>query len=126
MTLPSEPPPSSPPLSADASAPPGRLSWPQPQHPPGWRPAEDDLSLAAVDWRARTGLRRADRALGALDKLNDNVAKLNATLDEWSSKAERHWKTVSRLAWGVGLPLLVTSVLGLAAWVWKWVSTLHH
>ena len=98
----------------------------QPQVPQGWRPADDDTSLAAIDWRARTSLRRADRALGAIETLNQNVERLNATLDDWSGKAERHWKTVTRLAWAVGLPVLITSALGAAAWVWRWVSTLHN
>lgn len=123
---PSVPPPSYPPQSvapADTTAP-GRVSWPS--HQPGWRPADDDDSHAAVAWRARTSLRRADRALGALRDLNENVVRLNATIESWSETWGKHWRTLSRVAWGVGIPVLVAVVLGVGAYVWRWLSTLHH
>jgi hypothetical protein len=117
----SEPPPSyPPPTSGD------RQSRPTFGVASGWRPADEDDSPAAVAWRARTGLRRADRALTTIAELNGNVAALNKTITAWSETWGKHWATAAKLAWGVGLPVLVAAILGLGALAWRWVSTLHH
>lgn len=123
MTSRSEPPPSIPPPPL---TPPPSQRASSPSHATGWRPADDDVSLEAVDWRARTSLRRVDRALDAIGKLNTSVDTLSATMQAWSAKSERHWQTASRLAWAIGVPLVVAAVLGAGALAWQWVSTLHH
>lgn len=116
----SEPPPSCPPPSEELR---GRSSIPMGD---GWRPADDDDGPRAVAWRARTGLRRADRALTALGELNQNVARLNETMAQWSATIAKRWRTVSRVAWGAGIPILVAVILGLGGLAWEWVSTLRH
>lgn len=115
----SEPPPSYPPPASEGQ----RVSSTE---LPGWRPADDDVSLRAVDWRARTSLRRVDRALTVVDKLTTNVETLNTTIHAWNTRWDKHWTTISRLAWAVGVPLLVAAMLGIGAQIWRWISTLHH
>ena len=103
---------------------------PQSQRAPdqyaGWRPADDDMSPLATDWRARTALRRGDRALEGVAQLKTSVDTLSTTMLSWSARSERHWQTASRLAWIVGPPLLVAVLLGAGALAWSWISTLHH
>jgi ABC-type nitrate/sulfonate/bicarbonate transport system permease component len=84
------------------------------------------VSLEAIDWRARTSLRRADRALDALERLTTSVQTLSTTMQTWSTRWDKHWQTLSRLAWAVGVPVLVAVVLGVGVSVWRWISTLHH
>lgn len=119
----SDPPPSYPPHTP-AAPPSARASTPDMY--PGWRPADDDVSLQAVDWRARTSLRRSDRALGAIEQVDASVKKLSATVEAWSTRSDKHWHTLARLAWAVGVPVLVAIVLGLGALAYQWISTLHH
>lgn len=123
MATRSDPPPSYPP-QLPPTPPSARASVPD--HYTGWRPADDDVSLQAIDWRARTSLRRSDRALGAIERVDESVGKLRATVEDWSTRSDRHWRTVARLAWAVGVPLLVAMLLGAAALAWSWISTLHH
>jgi len=120
MTTRSEPPPSIPPPPPVSQ----RATSSDPHA--GWRPADDDSSPEATDWRSRTALRRSDRALDALGDLKSSVNTLSATMQAWSAKSERHWQTVTRLAWAVGVPILIAIVLGLGAIAWNWISTLHH
>lgn len=92
----------------------------------GWRPADEDSSAAAVDWRSRTALRRADRGLAAVTELAASVEKLNTTIDSWGQTWEKHWQRIGKLLWAIGVPLLVTALVGAGTLVWKWISTLHH
>ena len=91
---------------AGASAPP-----PPRQVDNGWHPANDDDSPRAVAWRARTALRRADRALSNQESLRDSIARLQRTIETAEARAEKLWTNVVKLAWGVGLPVLVAVVL---------------
>lgn len=80
------------------------------------------MSLEAIDWRARAGMRRADRALSSIEELRDAVDKLtttigtaDATINLWAGRAG---KALGAIA------LAVTGLLVHAAW--QWIATLHH
>lgn len=88
----------------------------------GWRPAEDDLSLEAIDWRSRTALRRADRGLDsiadlrkAVDTLTATITTADTTINLWAGRAG---KALGALA--------LAALLGAARIFWLWASTLHH
>ena len=88
----------------------------------GWRPADDDFSLEAIDYRARTALRRADRGLEsiadlrkAVDTLTATISTADTTINLWAGRAG---KALGALA--------LAALLGTARLVWAWASTLHH
>lgn len=82
---------------------------------PEWRPAVDDSSLKATDYRARTALRRADRALDAIGSLNENVVKLDATITSFR-------RALLWVAGTVGVPLLLAAIKWIAATAWTAVA----
>lgn len=109
---PSAPPPSPtpPPPSADVTL------------PPGWQPAHTDESHRATSWRARTALRRADRALASFAALQVSVDRLDATIAAATSRLEL-WAGRAGKVLGA---LVIAGSIALARLVWGWVSTLHH
>lgn len=92
----------------------------------GWRPADEDCSLEAIDWRSRTALRRADRGLAAWTDLAASVESLTGTIKSWEETLNRHGRILGRLLWAVLVPVIVACVLGAGSLVWRWISTLHH
>jgi hypothetical protein len=94
--------------------------------PKGWRPANGDHSHSAVAWRAKTALRQTRQNTRELKKLTPAVEALTATLKASDEAWAARWSVLSKLMWGVGIPVLVAIVLGVGAVVVKWVSTLHH
>jgi hypothetical protein len=88
----------------------------------GFWPADNDSTLRATDVRARTGLRRADRALAQFGELNENVAKLNTTFAAWNAAFEKHWERAGKIAWAAVLAGVATGV----GFFIRWLSTFHH
>lgn len=94
--------------------------------PKGWRPAHDDDTYGAVAWRSKTALRLSKQNTRTLKKLTSAVEALTSMQEASNTAWTERWATVSRIAWGVGLPVLVTGVIAALAFVGRWVSTLHH
>lgn len=94
--------------------------------PNGWQPGDNEHTQKAVAWRAATALRRANRALYMVGKLDVSLNLLNTTMAASNAAWAKRWKTLSNLAWVVGAPVLIAAALGLARWAYSWVSTLHH
>lgn len=92
----------------------------------GWTPGHGDESHRAVAWRARTALRRADRALHSLASLGASVDRLDGTITTWSETWGARWAAAGRvLRWAAGI-VGALALAGAARAVWIWLSTLHH
>lgn len=68
-------------------------------------------------------------ATGAIGSILSLETSLNAlTLELRADRVAREGlrSFLTRLAWGLGLPLSVAGVAGIASVIWRWVSTLHH
>ncbi len=84
------------------------------------------MSLAAIDYRARRGERIAVDTRSTVERLADSMTKLGGIIETQAAQAAARWSTASRLAWGVGIPVLVAGTIGLLALAGRFLSTLHH
>lgn len=101
--------------------------------PEGWVPGHDDETPRAWNWRALKALDNSYRTrnevkmlAGAIDGLRGGVTALNATISGWQAEGQRRWNVSGKLAWAVGVPLLVIFLSAFGAWAWAQISTLHH
>ena len=94
--------------------------------PKGWRPANNDHTLPAVAWRVQRTQRKVREHDKTLKELKPVVQELTATLkasdDAWAAR----WSTLSKVAWGVGIPVLVAATLGGLALLGRFLSTFHR
>jgi hypothetical protein len=68
-------------------------------------------------------VRLHDKALKKLTPAVEALTEAYKASDEaWAAR----WSTVSKIAWGVGLPVLVAITLGGLALLWRFLSTFHR
>lgn len=58
--------------------------------------------------------------------IRDAVQRLEAVIEADKKAAIAAAERRARLAWSIGVPVVVAVLLGAGALVWRWVSTLHH
>lgn len=92
----------------------------------GWQPAHADDTPRAVAWRARTSLRRADRALETIEQLGEKISHLTTSIEGWTKTWEGHLAAGRRaIVWALRI-LGGLAVAGGGIALWRWLSTLHH
>lgn len=88
----------------------------------GWRPAEDDDGDKAVAWRARRGLDIARSLRVEIKDLRTSIDSLSLSVGTLTGVVNA---TKGLFAWMIRI-IGTSAVLGIAAWIWSYVSTLHH
>lgn len=63
---------------------------------------------------------------GRLEAVSVGLDKLTNALDADREERAAFRAMISRLAWGLGIPLGVIMLTGIGGLVWHWASTLHH
>ncbi len=64
--------------------------------------------------------------IGGFLLLKTSVEELTAELRAERESRDGFRKFLSRVAWGVGIPIAVTVLVGIGAIIYRYISTLHH
>lgn len=94
--------------------------------PDGWVPSHEDSSPAATDWRARKALSMVYEERTWRLKLAKSIDTLSNTIQTWQAEGKRRWEVSGKIAWGLGLPLVLAILLAIGTWLVRWLVTLHH
>lgn len=92
----------------------------------GWRPAEADSTIPAIDFRSRRGERLGVENRTAIGRLATSMDALATAFNKGNDAWAKRWAALSRLLWIVGPAVLLMVLGGGGALAWHWISTLRH
>lgn len=75
---------------------------------------------SSVHGTAATGM------LAIVLSIRDAVQRLEAVIEADKAAQIEAAARRARLAWAIGIPLVVAALLGAGALAWRWLATLHH